>query len=201
MKKPKLYPNGLKEAMERAGKGPTELADEVGTVKQNITRWAAGQRKLTVPWAEKIAPRLGSTAQELLLPDGGGIRRVSLLDWVQAGRLTEPRSQIPVEDVPMLAFADLGRGDFFALRVKGASMNRISPEGSIIIVDRADKTLVQGKFYVFAIRGETTYKKWHAGKPSYLAPYSTDPAEMPIFVEKKKDFEVVGRVRRTLLDL
>ncbi len=196
-----IYPNGLAVAMKRSGIGPTALALEVGTVKQNIDRWAKGERKLTVPWAEKIAPVLQTTAGELLLSDGGGIQRIPLLDWVQAGRLTITRSQIPVEDVPLLAFADLGRGEFFALKVQGASMDRISPDGSVIVVDRSDKTLIAGKFYVFAIRGATTYKRWQAGKPSYLAPFSTDPTEGPIFIEKHKDFEVVGRVRKTMLDL
>jgi SOS-response transcriptional repressor LexA len=127
--------------------------------------------------------------------------RVPLLDWVSAGRLAEPRSQISVEDVPLLAFADLGKGDFFALKVEGNSMNRVSPEGSIIVIDRADKTLVSGKCYVFAVRGETTYKKWQAGQPAYLAPFSFDPIHAPIFVKRKRDLEVVGRVRRTVLDL
>jgi SOS-response transcriptional repressor LexA len=196
-----IYRNGLAAAMKRLGIGPTALAAEVGTTKQNIDRWARGERKLTVPWAEKIAPVLQTTAGELLLSDGGGIQRIPLLDWIQAGRLTNTRSQLPMEDVPLLAFADLGRGEFFALRVHGASMDRVSPDGSVIVVDKSDKTLLAGRFYVFAVRGATTYKRWQAGKPSYLAAFSTDPAEGPIFIEKRKDFEVVGRVRRTMLDL
>ena len=37
--------------------------------------------------------------------------QVPLLDSVTAGKLKSPSSQIPVEDVPLLAFADLGRGE------------------------------------------------------------------------------------------
>ena len=126
--------------------------------------------------------------------------RVPLIDWVSASRLVEPRSQIPVEDVPLLAFADLGRGEFFALRVGGTSMDRISPDGSVIVVNRADKTLISGKPYIFAVRGETTFKLWHAD-PEYLDPHSWDSSHKPIFVKKKKDLEVVGRVKRTILEL
>lgn len=122
------------------------------------------------------------------------------LDWVSAGKLTEPKSQIPFEDVPLLAFADLGPGEFFALKVQGDSMDRLSPEGSTIIVNRADKVLVNGKCYVFSVRGQTTYKRWNAD-PAYLAPYSWNPQNEPIFIKKIKDIEVVGRVRRTVLDL
>ncbi|MCA1458045.1 helix-turn-helix transcriptional regulator [Bradyrhizobium sp. BRP22] len=129
------------------------------------------------------------------------ITRVPLLDSVAAGKLKAPSSQIPVEDVPLLAFADLGRGEFFALNVEGDSMDRISPEGSIIIVNKADRTLINGRCYVFSHRGETTYKMWQSGDPAHLAPYSTNPVNKPIFFKNKKDLEVIGRVKRTLLDL
>lgn len=127
--------------------------------------------------------------------------QVPLIDWVTAGKMAEPRSQIPVEDVPLLAFADLGRGDFFALKVEGTSMDRISPEGSIIVINRADRTLINGKCYVFSLRGATTYKRWHGGDTPYLSPHSWDGSHEPQFVNKMKDLEVVGRVRRTVLDL
>ncbi len=134
------------------------------------------------------------------LPSEAGIVRVPLLSWVSAGKLAEPHSQIPVEDVPLLAFADLGRGNFFALHVSGDSMDRVSPDKSTIVVNRDERTLINGRCYVFAVRGETTYKMWHA-EPAYLAPYSTNPSNQPIFFQKKRDLEVIGRVRRTLLDL
>jgi antitoxin component HigA of HigAB toxin-antitoxin module len=63
----KKYPNGLRKAMEKAGKGPTELADRLDTNKQNITRWSNGDRKLTVEWAKRLAPLLETTADVLLL--------------------------------------------------------------------------------------------------------------------------------------
>lgn len=212
MKKPK-YPNGLREAMERAEKGPTWLADQLETNKQNITRWSNGDRKLTVEWAKKLAPLLDTTADVLLLVSTNSRQErpsrpakryveVPLLDQVSAGKLKAPSSQIPMEDVPLLAFADLGRGEWFALKVESDadSMDRVSPEGSIIIVNRADKTLVTGKFYVFSVKGKTTYKMWPGGSNNYLEPYSTNPANKPVFY-KRNELEVIGRVKRTVLDL
>lgn len=146
------------------------------------------------PVATRAAP------MEQPTPRGGGIIRIPQLSWVSAGKLVDASSQIPVEDVPLLAFADLGRGDFFALKVSGDSMDRISPDGSVIVVNRADRTLVAGKSYVFSVRGETTFKLWHPDPP-YLAPYSTNPTHEPKFIKRRGDLEVVGRVRRTVLDL
>lgn len=129
------------------------------------------------------------------------ITHVPLLSWVSAGALKEPTSQIPIHDVPLLAFADLGRGDYFALKVEGDSMDRWSPEGSTIVVNRADRTLVAGKPYVFSLRGETTYKLWQPDDPPYLQPHSINPMHKPMFLRRKRDFEVIGRVKRSVLDL
>jgi len=198
--------------MERAGKGPSELADALETNRQNITRWSKGDRKLTVEVAKQLAPLLGTTADVLLLVSSEQktdkstatkkIAEIPLLDKVTAGKLRASSSQIPVEDVPLLAFADLGRGDFFALTVDGDSMDRWSPDGSIIVVNQADRTLVSGKAYVISQRGEATFKMWRPDPPRF-APYSTNPSHEPIFVKSKADAEklVVGRVKRTVLDL
>jgi SOS-response transcriptional repressor LexA len=173
-----------------------------------------GTRTIGQDDAEKYASRfhaLGATAtaKSILFgpeaaraatPKEPGIVRIPLLSWVSAGRFADATSQLPSEDVPMMAFADLGPGDYFALKVVGDSMDRISPEGSVIVVNRADRTLVADRFYVFSVRGETTYKRWHPGDPQYLAPFSTNAHHDPIFVNQRK-FGVVGRVRRTVLDL
>ncbi len=136
--------------------------------------------------------RSGSTAPKLVM--------VPLLDRVTAGKLKSPSSQIPVEDVPLLAFADLGAGEFFALTIEGDSMDRYSPDGSIIIVNKADRALLNGRCYVFSLKGETTYKMWQSGDNPHLAPYSTNPINKPIFF-RPRDLEVIGRVKRSFLDL
>lgn len=61
------YPNGLQEAMERAGVSGSELARLISTSRQNISRWAAGSRELLPAAAEQIAPHLGTTSAALLL--------------------------------------------------------------------------------------------------------------------------------------
>jgi len=165
--------------------------------KSAVNKMTKGGREIKADEAFAISEITGHPLPE----SATDVTTVPLLSWVSAGRLAEPTSQIPVEDVPLLAFADLGRGDFFALKIEGDSMDRISPEGSTIIVNRADRTPVAGKPFVFAVRGETTYKLWQPNEPAYLAPHSTNPGHKPIFVKRKRDLEVIGRVKRTILDL
>jgi SOS-response transcriptional repressor LexA len=184
---------------------PTDAARAFGWTVSTYLGHENGDRNPSREAAKKYA-KAYKVRWEWLLdgegpPTGGFVFTTApLLDWVSAGKLADSHSQIPVEDVPLLAFADLGRGDFFALRVVGDSMNRISPEGSVVVVNRADRTLIADKPYVFARRGEATFKLWQPDPP-HLAPFSTNPMHRSIFVKGKDDLIVVGRVRRTVLDL
>lgn len=125
---------------------------------------------------------------------------VPLISWVSAGDLANAETQIPLEEAPLLTVSDLGAGEFFGLRVEGDSMDRWSPPGSIIIVNRNDRELIAGKGYIFDLRGDTTYKRWQP-EPPRLEPHSTNPAHQAKFIRRKKDLEVIGRVIRTVLDL
>ena len=199
---------GARVAQRRGKLGLSQqaLAALVGMRQQGIVSIEAGHvarpRRLI-----ELAAALQTSEAWLLWRDGpedaapaGAVALVPLLDWVSAGRLVPPSSQIPLEDARLLPFADLGRGEFFALRVEGDSMDRVSPHGSIIVVNKDERELMNGRPYVFAVRGDTTYKLWH-DDPAYLQPFSTNPMHAPIFFKRRKDFEVIGRVRRTVLDL
>ncbi len=185
-----------------------QLAFAVGMRQQGIDDIEHGE--VSRPRLLREIARALKTSEEWLLWREGpeevehaeptAISVVPLLSWVSAGKLKDAQSQIPVEDVPLLAFADLGRGDFFALKVVGDSMDRLSPDGSVIVVNRDDRTLVPDRAYVFSHHGDATYKLWQPDPP-HLAPFSTNAAHKPIFLKGKKGLEVVGRVRRTVLDL
>jgi SOS-response transcriptional repressor LexA len=185
---------GALSQAELARRLSNELRREID--RAAVNKMVRGSRDIA---ADEMLAIEGITG--LSVPSVNAPTQVPLIDWVAAGKLAEPRSQIPVEDVPLLAFADLGPGQFFALRVQGSSMDRVSPEGSVVVVNRTDREPVSGTYFVFSVRGETTYKRWHGGDPPYLAPYSWDPSHQPIFVKKTKDLSILGRVRRTILDL
>jgi transcriptional regulator with XRE-family HTH domain len=60
------YPNGLAACMARAGITDPKLAEAAGTTKQQIHKLRHGERKLTVQWAKRLAPKLDCTWQELI---------------------------------------------------------------------------------------------------------------------------------------
>lgn len=181
--------------------GQAELARRVSKEMRRpidrsiINKMIRGRREVPADEMLAIEAASGLAAPSPHLPT-----LLPLVDWVAAGSLSEPSSQVPESDVPRVAFVDLPRGDYIALTVKGTSMDRLCPEGSVIAVNRTDKALVAGKPYIFAVRGLTNFKLWHADPP-YLDPHSWDPSHKPTFVKKKRDLEVVGRVVRSILDL
>lgn len=202
MAKDGKFPNGLQVAMTKAGVGPAELARAIGENRQNVTRWAKGQQKLTAPRAERIAPHLGVTAEELIFerPPARGVQRVPLLSWVAAGRLVTQEGVRNVDIRKKVMVADLPKGEWVALEVEGNSMDRIAPEGAIIFVNRQDDALKDDGFYVFTLEdGSTTFKRYKAGKQARLQPFSTNPDHETIY--PSEGMKVVGRVKRSVLDL
>lgn len=203
----------------------TAAAEALGIKEPTYLGHENGSRGFRKSSAEQYARRFGVSLEWLLTGRGPMERRTGQTDlrsedvaagfdgrhqeplgpplvaWVNAGKFADVQSQLPPRRLKLDIVRDLGPGDYFATKVEGDSMDRVSPPGSIIIVDRNDKVLVSGKYYVFAIGGKTTYKTYMAGDPPYLAPYTTNPTNPPIFIRKKSDIEIVGRVKRTLLDL
>ncbi|MEN3949946.1 XRE family transcriptional regulator [Iodidimonas sp. SYSU 1G8] len=123
-----------------------------------------------------------------------GLVQAPLISWVEAGGLTETVDAYPpgeaAEWVPVFHRHD----KLIALTVRGQSMDKIAPEGTTIIVDLTDRTLVDGRHYVFRHEGRATFKTWRKGPPPRLEPQSTDPEYLAIAATD--GVEVVGRVIR-----
>ncbi len=154
---------------------------------------------------EGIARGLGWTLEELLeLPSSGNVsaleravQNVPLISWVKAGDLTETEDPYAVGDAADYVAVTHQRKTLIALKVNGQSMNRVAPEGSIVIVDYADKTLVSGRYYVVKLGNQATFKRYRS-EPARLEPDSTEPHET-VFI--RSETEVVGRVIQVINEL
>lgn len=125
-------------------------------------------------------------------------RTIPIIAWVAAGSLADVTSQIP-EGTETIEISGLEPGDYFATRVSGDSMDRLSPPGSLILVNRAEREAIRGRRFIFSRRGETTYKRFESN-PRRLVPESTNPMHEPIFPNSEEEWTVIGRVRMTIFD-
>ena len=195
----------IADARRARGWSQIRLAEEVGKSQSAIAAWEKDQRTPSRLDVRRLAMKLAvpvNVLEGLPSGDGTGIsaQRVPMLSWVSAGELREIESLSAVNADEWITAADLPPGDYFATEVRGDSMDRWSPEGSIILVNVADRRLISGKAYVFSVRGETTYKVYQREPVVRLEPYSTNPSNRTIF-PTDNDWVVVGRVARSYIDL
>lgn len=215
--KMKTYGERLSWAMRRAKLDQSELARQVGIKQPSIAHLLSPEAKksgytpviariLKID-AEWLATGRGSPEPTHMAPaiednttlstTREPIIKVPLISWVQASRYVEIYDPYERGDSEGEVEVPYGKDTLIALRVKGNSMNRVAPEGSIIIIDYADKTLTSGKYYVVKQDSKATFKRYRAN-PDRFEPESTESHDT-IFPEGA--VEVVGRVVKVINDL
>ena len=159
-----------------------------GVTLEAATRYARFFR-VSLDWlvfGKGAAP--GETVNEVEVP---------ILAWVSAGDMA--RDDVTDEMLGNVTMPDLAEGDWIGLRVDGTSMDKVSPPGSLIFVNRRDKRLVPNALYVIADEeGNATYKRYRPS-PDRFEPVSNDDTHETLFPEGA--VTVIGRVRRTMLDM
>ncbi len=192
----------LRHARRLKGLTQQARADALGEYQSNVSAW---EKDLWMPGGNKlldIAKAL--TCDHLWLEYGDTTRAragdalppktfkmIPMISWVEAGDFSETTDPYPVGQAESHVPFPTSKETLIALVVSGTSCNREFAQGTTIIVDYADKTLVDGKFFVFRLEGRATLKRYRSS-PARLEPYSTDSSHESIF--PPGDVEVVGRV-------
>lgn len=201
----------LKDNLERlrraAELSQTKLAKSAKVSQQLISRLESGI-DLTTKKLPEIARALGVSVYDLdenyAPEDGTGVISAPLISWVSAGAFRKP--EVPVSDLSSSDKAfTLGldpEGEWIALKVEGDSMDLISPPESIVFVNLKDRRLVANACYVIADEeGGSTYKRYRPD-PARWEPVSANKKDHDTFyVKGDRGPRVIGRVKRTVLDL
>jgi len=195
----------LQQARAKAGfKGPADTAQAITSVNQNtLTSHENGNRLISKKAAEIYAGIFGVDAGWILFgseakPTPMEIPVVSL---VSAGNIIEQDAIMPEDIERWITISDLPSGNWLAFGVMGDSMNRIAPNGSLILINREDNRLVDQRFYIFYSpeTGAATFKQYRKAVPPRMQPYSTNPEH--ISEPLKEDMAVFARVRRVITDV
>jgi SOS-response transcriptional repressor LexA len=195
----------LQEARSLAGfKTPTEAARAFPhLINQNtIISHENGNRPISKKAAAKYAQAFKVSPGWILFEeeeDKFAATEVPVVSMVTAGAL-QFREGVESKDViRTVSLSGLPDGDWIGLIVDGDSMNRIAPPGSIIVVNRRDKSLLNEKFYVFVNdMNESTFKMFRKN-PRGLRPYSTNPDYMAMPLTD--DMQVFGRARIVVTEI
>lgn len=198
---------GIRIKIVRSSRGlsQVDLADGIGVGQTTVSSWERGRTECGREWTSRIAQFLRVPLSDIEGADGPRpeqlrFKEVPLISWVSAGRLGDPGDLVNMSGERLL-IADLPSGEYFATEVRGDSMDRISPETSRLIVNAADRDPKPGKYYIFSLRGEATYKRFESDPVVRLEPFSTNPANRPLYPKRDTDWSVIGRVVRSYIDM
>lgn len=191
------------EALNLSPRAASLKAGLSGDAIRNIQRAVqTGRDGASTSTIVKLAPVLHTTAAWLI--DGLGspeLRAIPKLSWVSAGSFSTTEAIMSTDEVDVIRVADLPDGDWVALEVVGDSMDRISPPGSIILVNRSERRLVPNACYIIQDDDNgATYKRFRSN-PTRFEPVSSNPEHEAIFPAAGNTPKVFGRVKRTILDL
>ncbi len=144
----------------RSGMKQSDIAAATGYAQSSVSRWISSKAPQKPDFEQYLAIR--DLAERKGLVDGRGSREaIPLVSWVSAGAFQPVEAVVDLSEFPVIEIAGLPDGEWFALTVEGDSMNRISPPGSVIAVNRRDRRLVPNACYVIANEdGEVTYKRY-----------------------------------------
>jgi repressor LexA len=153
-----------------------ELAADLRTTRRSIIRYEDGSRR--IPGMAELALQSLATAH------------VELSGVVAAGEPIEPIPQTERVEVPK---SMIGRGDTFALRVKGNSMRDegILP-GDVVVVQK-QATARNGQTIIALINGEATIKTYQR-KAGTVELHPANETMQPIVVQPTDAFLIEGIV-------
>ncbi|NTF54387.1 hypothetical protein G6L12_05695 [Agrobacterium rhizogenes] len=201
----------LQKAREAAGfSNPTDAARAFKGIlgKDLLISNENGNRPISRKAAQKYAEAFGVKAGWILYGDNDNEDRndldVPLLSMVAAGNLRDQPGIMAKDVIRHIKIGELPPGDWVALQADGDSMNRVAPDGAILLVDRSDDRLIDGRYYIFSLGGGgATFKMFRRADnqyPNRMVPFSTNLDHMPMSADQD-DLYVFGRVKRIIQDV
>lgn len=153
-----------------------QLAEKLRTTRRSIIRYEDGSRR--IPGMAEVALYSLTTAH------------VPMAGVVAAGEPIEAIPQIERVEVPK---SMVGRGDTFALRVKGTSMrdDGILP-GDVVVVQK-QHTARNGQTVIALVNGDATIKIYHR-KAGVVELHPANETMKPIIVKEHDTFHIEGIV-------
>lgn len=175
------------------------LARRIGRDRAAISRVVNDEQAMALWMAPHFAAELGVSELEVLRHAGHlhlpPSIPVPVISWVAASQFADVGEPIVFTDEYPRIHLDYHRSTVIALAVQGDSMDRIAPENSLVVVDFAEKTLMDRDLAVFSRDGETTFKRFRRDDSgAWLAPESFNPRHGPITLDGDAPVEVIGLV-------
>jgi repressor LexA len=153
-----------------------QLAEQLKTTRRSIIRYEDGSRR--IPGMAEVALQHLATAQ------------IAMAGIVAAGEPIEPIPQTERVEVPK---SMMGRGDTFALRVKGSSMRDDGILSGDVVVVQKQSTARNGQTVIALVDGEATIKTYYR-KAGAVELHPANDTMTPIMIKETDTFQIEGVV-------
>lgn len=199
-----IFSRNLRALMEQAGKDRNRVCDDLGFKYSTFNDWYNGNKYPRIDKIEMLSNYFGVMKSDLIedkqsLPsnaipvDFSHLKRIPILGRIAAGAPIYAE-----ENIEGYTFTDLNGGaEYFALRVRGDSMNAVRIyDGDIVIIRRQD-IVENGEIAAVLIDDQdATLKRFsRTGDIVTLMPQSTNPVHQPfVFDLKKTNVKILGLV-------
>lgn len=186
--------NKLAEIRKRAGLTQQQLAEKIGVTQQTIWYYENGRRELKSGVLIELSNALGCSVSELLgLGEVKGVipscptkaHAMPLVGRIAAGTPREAIYQVgETHESPESIWEAHPNG--FWLAVSGNSMNRLFPEGTLVLIDPDDEVRNGDVGVVFVNGDDATLKRvYYDGETVRLHPESYDPEYMDRVIDRR----------------
>lgn len=186
----------LKRARKAAGLTQAQVAEYIGINQNTYSYWESGKTRIDAESLQRLAGLFGVPIGVLLDPTARtkGIK-IPVLGSVQAG--------IPIEAIEdILDYEEIttemaATGEYFALTIRGDSMEPKISDGDVVIV-RKQSDVTSGDTAVIIIDGHDATVKRVIKKDNGIMLQPTNPAHEPLFFTHDEvralPVVVIGRV-------
>lgn len=195
----------LKELREKAGYSQYSFADKFGVAQSTVGSWESGKREPNFETMQRLADFFGVSVDYLLgrdsIPDGPpapsrpGSKWIPVLGRVAAGTPIEAVEDIlDYEEIDAQTAAS---GEYFALQIKGQSMEPKMSYGDVVIV-RKQEDCDSGDTAVVLVNGDEATVKRIKKEPGGIMLIPNNPAYEPKFYSNEEieslPVRVIGKV-------
>nr|DAR83746.1 MAG TPA: Repressor protein CI [Caudoviricetes sp.] len=189
----------VKKLTEEQGMSMSELARRVGTAKSAISRYFNGTREFPLNKVEEFASALHTTPDFLLgmeyEPQTSQGLQIPVLGNVAAGiPISAVEDILDYEEVPQ---SWESQGEFFALKIKGDSMEPRMESGDVVIV-KQQSDANSGDTVIVLVNGDDATCKKLQKTDNGIMLVSTNPKYPPMFYSNEeivtKPVVILGKV-------
>ena len=196
----------LKKLREEHGLSQAELARRIGVGQSTVGMWENGKNKPEFSNLEKLSEIFGVPTDYLIgkndfwgsTPESTGGVWIPVLGRVAAGVPIQAIEEI--EDYEEITKEMARKGEYFALRVKGDSMEPRITDGDVVIVRQQDDCDT-GDTAIVIVNGEEATVKRIKKSPEGLMLIPTNPAYEPLFFSNKEIEQLPVRVVAKVVEL